>query len=130
MSNPFDYVTSVSYSKVNLMEGTENDELAEKDYNPYIVNKALSYHSDTIGFANEMNIRYQLSKKAQYSFFINILRPKKRYAKWSKKENDGDLSIIKECYGYNDTKARTALTILTKQQIDSIREKLDKGGKQ
>ena len=111
------------------MRKTDNDVLAEKSYSPFLTNRALSYHNDTVAIANEMNTRHSLDKRLQYEFLLNIVRPKKRYAKWSKKEKGGDVDIVKEYFKYNDIKARQALTILTKEQIVEIRQKLEKGGK-
>ena len=129
-TNPFDFTNSINTSKKNLMRGTDNDVLAEKSYSPFLTNRALSYHNDTVAIANEMNTNHFLDKRLQYEFLLNIVRPKKRYAKWSKKEKGGEVDLIKEYYKYNDIKARQALTILTKEQISAIRNKLEKGGKE
>jgi hypothetical protein len=129
MSNPFDYINDINGPKKNLMRGSENDKLAEKDYSPFLTNRALSYHHDTIALANEMNLRSDLDKKLQYEFFINTVRPKKRYAKWDKKKHHGDLAVVKEYYGYNDNKALQALTVLTDDQIKQIKIRLEKGGR-
>jgi hypothetical protein len=126
--NPFDFVTSINTSKKNLMKGTENDELAEKTYSPWLTNKSLSYFADTIHAANMMNCNHQLDNKLQYSFLINIIRPSKRFSKWVKKEKDEDLEAIMEHFGYNRQKAKTALELLTPDQIKTIKKKLDKGG--
>ena len=128
-TNPFDFTNSINQSKTDLMRGTANDKLAEKSYNPFLTNRALSYHNDTVFFANEMNTRHHLDNLLQYDFLLNIVRPKKRYAKWSKKDNDGDVLIVKEYFGYNDTKARQALAILTPEQLTTIRITLQKGGR-
>ncbi len=127
--NPFDYINAINTTKKNLMVGTENDRLAEKGYDPFLTNRALSYHNDTIGVANEMNTRHYLDKKPQFEFFINTVRPKKRFAKWVKKQKDSDVAVVKEYYGYNDIKARQALTILTDDQLTDIRIRIDKGGR-
>jgi len=129
MSNPFDYINDINTGKKNLMRGSENDELAEKGYNPFLSNRALSYHHDTVGIANEMNIRSQADNKLQYEFLLNTVRPKKRFAKWAKKVSDGDLAVVMEYYGYSETKAEQALSILSKEQITKIKRKMDKGGK-
>lgn len=129
-TNPFDFTNSINTSKKNLMRGTDNDVLAEKSYSPFLTNRALSYHNDTVAIANEMNTNHFLDKRLQYEFLLNIIRPKKRYAKWSKKDKGGEVDLIKEYYKYNDIKARQALTILTKEQISAIRNKLEKGGKE
>ena len=128
-TNPFDFTNSINTSKKNLMRDTDNDILAEKSYSPFLTNRALSYHTDTVAIANEMNIRHFTDKRLQYEFLLNIVRPKKRYAKWSKKDKGGDVELIKEYYEYNDVKARQALAILTKEQIASIRNIMEKGGK-
>lgn len=109
------------------MKGTENDKLAEKTYSPWVVNKALSYFPDTIHAANMMNCNHQIDHKLQYSFLINIVRPSKRFSKWVKKEKDDDLDAVAEFYGFNRKKAKTALKILTPDQIKTIKKKLDKG---
>lgn len=127
--NPFDYVNSINSTKKNLMRGTENDTLAEKGYNPFLTNRAMSYHHDTIGLANEMNQRSHIDNALQYEFLLNTVRSKKRFAKWDKKEDHGDLATIKEYFDYGDSKALQALTVLTKEQIIQIRKKLEKGGK-
>lgn len=121
-----DWLNSINFTKKNL---TEDDPEVIKTYPPYIVNKCLSGHIDSIMFANEMNQYHFLDKQLQYDFYINILRKKKRFAPWLKKESIDNLNIIKEYYGYNTEKAQQALKILTKDQIDFIKNRLEKGGK-
>lgn len=126
--NPFDYLNSINTTKKNLMRGSDNDELAEKDYLPFMVNRGLSYFQDTIALANEMNRYHDVDKKMQYEFLINIIRPRKRFSKWFKKEEDSDIEAVKEYYGYNDQRASQALSILTKEQLQIIKSRLEKGG--
>jgi len=130
MSNPFDYVNAINSPKENLMRGTDNDELAERGYNPYLTNKSLSYFVDTIGYANEMNLRFDAENILQFEYLLNSVKPKKRRAKWVKKVEDEDLSAVKEYYGYNNVKAEQVLSILSPQQLEEIKLKLSKGGKQ
>lgn len=127
--NPFDFVNSINSTKQNMMRDTENDELAERGYNPFMTNRALSYHNDTIGLANEMNMRHEIDSVMQYEFLLNTVRSKKRYAKWHKKENDSDLELIKEFYNYSDTKALQALNVLSDKQLEQIKIKMAKGGR-
>ena len=104
---------------------TEQD---EKSYSPFMVNRALSYHKDTVLYANEMNSYPNLDKKLQYHFYINIIRASKRpYSKWHKKASSGNLSVVKEYYGYSDAKAEEALKILSDDQITAIKKELYKG---
>ena len=101
---------------------------AVKDYPPFIVNKCLAYHLDTILFANEMNKYHTLDKKMQYDFFINSLKPRKRFSPWIKKQTLEHLDLIKEYYGYNHAKSLEALRILTTEQLELIKKALNKGG--
>jgi hypothetical protein len=126
--NPFDFVASINSTKKNLMKGTENDKLAEKTYNAFITNKALSYFADTIQLANMMNVHHGLDNKLQYSFLINIVRPSKRFSKWVKKDKDSDLELVMSYYGYNRQKAKAAIKLLSPDQMKTIKNKLDKGG--
>lgn len=123
--SPFDFVKSINDTKENLI----TDDWSEDQYNAFIVNKALSFTPDTIIYANEMNSRPHLEKVLQYQFLINIVRKKKRFSKWIKKEKIEAIDIIKEYYGYNTDKARQVVSILSKEQIDDIKSKLYKGGK-
>ena len=122
-----DYLNTINLSKKNLME--DDDPAWEKNYPPYIVNKCLAQHMDTIMFANEMNQYQNLDKKLQYDFFINIVRPRKRFSPWGKKQKVKDLELVKQFYGYSTEKALQAMRILSPDQIEIIRDKLNKGGK-
>lgn len=128
MSNPFDYLNSINTTKKNLMRGSNDDDVAEKDYLPFMINRGLSYFQDTIALANEMNRYHDIDKKMQYEFYINIVRPRKRFSKWFKKEEDSDIEAVKEYYGYNDQRASQALSILSKEQLQIIKSRLEKGG--
>lgn len=127
--NPFTYADSVSNTKKNLMRGSENDELAEKGYNPFLVNKAMSYHQDAILHANLMNEYGFLDNKLQYEFLLNSLRKRKRFAKWHKKTEDASLELIMEYFGYGRSEALQALRVLTDDQVAMIESFLDKGGR-
>ena len=122
-----DYLNTINQTKENLMDG--DDPAWEKNYPPFIINKCMSQHLDTIMFANEMNQYQGLDKKLQYDFFINIVRPRKRFSPWGKKEKINNLDIVKKFYGYSTEKAIQALRILSNDQIEIIRDKLNTGGK-
>ena len=128
MTSPFDYINSISHTKKDLIKDSEDPTRAEKDYNAYLVNKGLSYFIDTILFANEMNSHHHLDAKLQNDYLINTIRPKKRFAKWVKKLSEDDLELVKLYYGYNDEKARQALSILSDAQLTLIKKKQEKGG--
>lgn len=127
--NPFTYVDSVTNTKKNLMRGSANDELAERGYEPYLTNKSLSYHQDSIFHANLMNSYGFLDKKLQYEFLLNSLRKRKRFAKWHKKTEDVSIELIMEYFGYGRSEAMQALRVLTDDQVAMIESFLDKGGR-
>lgn len=124
---PFDFINSINFTKKNIMTNTENDELAESTYVPYITNRTLSYFTDTLLYANEMNRYSTLDNRLQYEFLLNSIRPKKRFAKWSKPEQNDDLDIVSEFYNYSLPKARQALSLLNENQLRVIREKVTIG---
>ena len=123
--NPFEYTNSINSTKKDIMV----DDLAEKGYSSYMVNKGLSYFNDTALIANEMNRLFHLDNKLQYHFLINIVRKRKRFSKWNKPELVNDVEVVKEYYGYSNDKARQVLPLLTSDQIKILREKVSKGGK-
>tara|TARA_R100000734_G_C3308408_1_gene99050 strand:+ start:479 stop:862 length:384 start_codon:yes stop_codon:yes gene_type:complete len=121
-----DWLNSINFTKDNLIE---EDESLKKDYPPFIINKCLSGHLDCILFANEMNKYHFLDKDMQYNFYINILRKKKRFSPWIRKDKITDLEYVKNYYGYSNEKASQALKILSHEQIEFIKQRLDTGGK-
>jgi hypothetical protein len=121
-----DWLNSINQTKKNLID--ENP-LSENEYPPFVINKCLSGHIDCLMYSNEMNMNHNLDKKLQYDFFINILRTKKRFSPWIRKDIVKDLDYVKKYYGYNNEKAQQALSILTKDQINFIRNKFETGGK-
>ena len=120
-----DWLNSVNFNKDNLIE---NDPESISSYPPYIVNRCLSGHLDTVLFANEMNRYSNLDKDMQYSFFLYTLRKRKRFSPWLKKEQVEDLDLVKKHYGYSNEKAKVAVSLLTKTQLEYIRNKHDMGG--
>ena len=120
-----DWLISINQNKKNIMD---EDPSFIKEYAPYIINRCLSGHIDCLMYANEMNKFSSLDKKLQYDFFINIIRKKKRFSPWLKQEKIKDLEIVKSYYGYSNEKAKQALRILTKTQLDFIKSKLETGG--
>lgn len=105
------------------------DDLSEKSYNGYMVNRGLSYFNDTVLLANEMNRYHHLDSKLQFDFLINTIRKRKRFSKWLKPEESEAVEAVKEYYGYNDEKARQALTLLSNEQINELRLRVYKGGR-
>lgn len=120
-----DILHSIQRSKKDFSQDPE----FEKTYKPYLVNKALSHHVDSIYFANEMNVRHGLDADLQYHFYLNTIRSMKReFQPWVKKEKNDILDAVKEYYQFSTTKALMALSILSDDQVDHILEVTKKGG--
>ena len=120
-----DIVPSILQTKKNVFE----DELDYKDYKPFVVNRALSYHMDCVLYVNELNIRPNIDADMQYQYLLNTIRSMKRkFQPWQKPSADKDIECVKEYFGYSNEKAREALRILTDDQVAEIKAKTNKGG--
>jgi hypothetical protein len=123
---PFDFINAILVSKKDLLK---DDDQAAKEYAPFIVNRGLSLHLDCVLYANEMNLHPFIDKDQQYQFFLNSIRPMKRkFEPWQKSLVDKDIQCVKEFFGYNNQKAKDALSILSDEQIADIKIRIDKGG--
>ena len=122
-----EYLKAVNQTKEPLMDG--DDEEWERKYPPFIVNKCVAPFADTIMLVNEINQLPNVDKKMQFDFLLNSLRPRKRFTPWLKATKLENLEYVKEFYGYNNEKAKSALDILSDEQISAIKQKLNKGGR-
>ena len=121
-----DYLPAINHTKKNLMNS--DDPMWEKKYPAFMVNKVLSSFSDTIMLTNEMNRNHFLDRDMQFQFLLNSIRSKKRFTPFLKASKIKDIECVKEYYGYSNEKAKSALDILTKEQLKLIKESLYKGG--
>ena len=115
-----DFLTAINYTKESLFD-TE-DEMVQKDYVPFIINRCLSYFPDTILHANEMNKFNHLEKRLQFDYLKHAIRKRKRYSKWLKDETSKDLDLIKRSFNYSNRKAKEALSILSEEDIENIKK--------
>lgn len=122
---PFDYLNAINSTKKDIMV----DDLAEKDYNSFMVNRGLSYFYDSVLLANVMNQHHHIDNRLKFDFLINTIRKQRRFSKWLKATKIDDIELIKEYYGYSNEKARQALTLLNDAQLNELRQKVTKGGK-
>lgn len=123
--NPFEIVKQITFEKKDIIIDRES----EKAYNPFMINRSLSYFNDTVLFANEMNRYWQLDAKLQFQFLLNIVRKRKRFSKWVKPETDSDIDAVREYYGYSNVKAIQILPLLSSDQVTIIKNKVKKGGR-
>ena len=122
-----DYLKTINETKQNLLDS--EDTSWEKEYPAWVVTKCMASHYDTVLLANEMNIYYELPNKLQYDFYINTVRKRKRFSPWEKKVKLEDLETVKTYYNYSTQKAQAILKILNKDQLDHLKSKLNRGGK-
>ena len=124
---PFDFINAINLTKKDLFK---DDPQAKSDYVPFVVNRGLSYFPDTVLYANEMNRNNSIPAGWQFSFLLNSISKKKRFSKWHKKDAETEnFRLVKEYFGYSDSKTQEALSILSADQLVMIKEKLYKGGK-
>ena len=123
--NPFDYVNAILYTKKDVMQENGN----ERDYSPFLTNRSLSYHRDSIFAAQQLNLIPGIDNRLQFRYLINTIRPMKRDKKqWAKKKENNDIDAIIEYFGYDHKQALVAISILSKDQLKQIKRKLEKGG--
>ena len=123
--NPFDFVKSVSSSKENIMV----DEIAEKSYAPFLVNKSLSYHEDAVFLSNEMNCHHGVDNRLQYLFFLNTLRKRQRFSQWQKPYISKKLDTIKDYYQISTREAKDYVELLSDKQLRDLKNRMKTGGK-
>lgn len=122
--SPFEFTKSISDTKEDIYEGNE------KDYNAFVINKAMSFNVDCIFIANELNKYSNIPKHSQYHLWLNSIEKKRRYGKWVKKDSmPEDIELIKEAYGYSNDKALTVLPLFTDKKLLELKELLNKGGR-
>ena len=122
--NPFDFVKSVSSDKKDIMV----DDIEEKAYQPFLINKSLSYHQDSVFFTNEMNCRHGVDNRLQYVFFLNTLRKRQRFSKWAKPYVSKKLTVVKDYYQMSTREAKELFTLLSDKEIRELKNRMNIGG--
>lgn len=116
--SPFDFAKSINEKQDDLLKVQPE---AEKDYQPFLVNRALSFSPDTVLYANMMNQCPNVDKKLQYDYLFASVRRRKRYDKWIKREEDELVPLVAGIYGVSQKKATEYLTMLTKEQREELK---------
>ena len=125
--SPFDFINDINFGKKNLLKDDDKG-ILEKEYNSFIINRGLSYFSDTVLYANEMNLRHELDKRMQNDYLLHSIRPKKRFSKWAKNKKEERVDIIKQYFNYSNQKAREVLDIITDEEYNQIKQAFETGG--
>lgn len=122
--SPFDIINHLCTSKTS-----DWDNIGDKDYNAFMVNRGLSYFADTLFHANEMNRRYDIPKQLQYEFLLNSIDPKKkRFSKWASNKKDKEIVMVSDWFKISLLKAQSIHKLLSKSDLEEIERKMDKGG--
>ena len=121
-----DYLKTINYTKENIMSV---DPLTETKYPPFIINKSLSYFTDTVLHANEMNRYAHLDNRLQYEYYLNAVRKRKRFSRWDKNNKSEKFDLIKEYYGYSDRKVNDVMDLISDEELGEIKQLLDTGEK-
>ena len=122
-----DYLNAINVNKEPLLD--ESESYTKQSYPPFVVTRCLSYFPDTLFAANEMNTRPHLDSKMHFDFLRGAVRPRKRFSKWLKREEDARVAALVEYYGFSSRKAREALLVLDEAQVEHVLEQTRKGGK-
>jgi hypothetical protein len=122
-----DYLNAINVSKDPLLDSSES--YTKQSYPPFVVTRCLSYFPDTLFAANEMNTRPLIDSKMHFDFLRGAVRPRKRFSKWLKREDDSRVAALVEYYGISSRKAREALSVLSEADLEEIVAAVDKGGR-
>ena len=128
-SDLFTIINDVSHTKNDLLRNPGvNTNINEKTYNPWVTNRNFSLFVDTILYANEINQHHHLDNLLQHDFYLNSLRPKKRFSKRAKKLENGDVELISRYYQVNISVAEDYLKLMSPEDMKTIRSKFATGG--
>ena len=122
-----DYLNAINVNKEPLLD--ESESYTKQSYPPFVVTRCLSYFPDTLFAANEMNTRPHLDSKMHFDFLRGAVRPRKRFSRWLKREEDARVAALIEYYGISTRKAREALLVLSESVLNEITAAVDKGGR-
>lgn len=122
-----DYLNAINNSKDPLLD--EGEQYVKQSYPAFVVTRCMSYFPDTLFAANEMNTRSTIDPKLHFDFLRFAVRPRKRFSKWLKREQDDRVAALVTYYGFSAKKAREALSVLSEIQVAEIVELVSLGGK-
>lgn len=116
---------SINETKEDLWASLDGD----KTYNPFITNRGMSMFPDTLFHANEMNQLWSLPKELQYRYYLQAVKPARRYSgKWPKPSTSDAVKMISDVYCINTQRAMELASFLTPKQLEIIKKRHDKGG--
>lgn len=113
--SPFVWVDALCTKK-----GDPMGEYGEDEYPTFMVNRSMSQYQDCLFHAAEINLYPDMLAKQAYDYYWFAIRAKKRFGKWGKKKNVGDVALIMDHYQVNRVRAEEILRVLTPEQVQVI----------
>ena len=113
------------FSVINDINAGKEVQNPEK-FDPWLAMTYYSLFPDTIYYAQMMNLNSNLEPSVQMQYYINTVRPLKRWRKWPKKSVSEDIKLLQEVFGYSENKAKTALAVISKSHMKELRTKYKK----
>ena len=127
--NPFDYLNAINLTKKDIIKDSDFPQDEERSYQPFLVNRGLSYFPDAILYASEMNLNHGLDKYLQFKYLLNSCRKAKRFSKWAKASKEDDLIMISEFFNCSMDKSKEIINVLTLDQLNQLKQEINnKGG--
>jgi len=120
----WDYLNAASETKD---KSVLDDPDFDKVYEPFLINRSLSAHEDSVLAANMMNERSDMPRRAQFLFLLNTLRARRRFGNWLKSTESDDASAVAEYYQISLRHARDLVSLHSSDQLTIIRARTDKG---
>lgn len=128
--NFFPLLNEINMSKQDLFRNGETDvESIQKAYDPFMINRGLSFFIDTILHANEMNMRPGIDKVMQNDFYLARVRKRKRFSKWFKGTKSKDVQAVAKYFNYSYSRAEQVMGLIDNETIKNIKLTQEEGGK-
>jgi len=121
--NPFDIAKNILTSRKKI------DDIQSEGYNPFMVNRVISYNYDCVMQAQIMNESGHLDHDLQYRFLFDVVEKKKRgFVPYQKGITDLDVKMTQEAFGCNQKTALQYLSLLNTEGLEKLKDSLYKGG--
>ena len=120
--NLIEALNSINENKNNIIRDSNAPDLAARLYPRFPVARTLSYSLDCIFLVNEVNkLGDTIDNRQHYEFLLGVIPSRRRYNKWEKPEITEDEKMAMEIFGYSLEKSRDALSVLTADQVNTLR---------
>lgn len=123
---------SINKTKVNGIRSSDDATSAERSYPRFPVARSLSYHADALHLVNELNMRglsaHEVSNRQHYEFLLHVLQKGKRFAKWSKPENQEHIELLMKIFNYSYERAKEIFPLFSQEDFIEMQASMETGG--